>query len=105
MRFKTYSDQNPPVRGTAKKIYRALKSKGFQIWDLHYNPNCWMRRLEDGWATWACEITAPDGEVFECWCGWDDERGAYLQGNTAPFAVVFLHKMNTHACGDVPVVR
>lgn len=93
MSFKTYSDQNPPKRGTAKKIYDALKSKGFRIGYLRYNPNCWMRQVEDGWATWSCEIIAPDGEVFECWCGWDNDCGAYLQGNSAPFAVVFLSNL------------
>lgn len=89
--FKTYSDANPPQRGTAAKIYEALKARGYQVEDLHYNPNNWMKSLEQGWATWACSIY-DEHEHFECWCGWDEERGAYLQGNGAPFAVVWLGK-------------
>lgn len=89
MRFKSYSDENPPRRGNAKKIYQAMKAQGFKVWDLHYNPNCWGRGAILGWGTWACHVS--DGEEsLECWCGWDDERGAYLQGSGAPFACFWL---------------
>jgi len=90
LRFKQYSDENPPKRGTAKKIYQALKARGFRVWYLQYNANCWMRRLEDGWATWSCGISDEDGLDLESWCGWTENGGAYLQGTSAPFAVIWL---------------
>ena len=82
--FKVYSDKNPPKSGTAKKIYAALKKRGFKVWDLHYNPNLWGRGAIDGWGTWACSVS-DEHDSFESWCGWDEKLGAYLQGNSAPF--------------------
>jgi hypothetical protein len=89
MAFQTYSDQNPPRHGNSKRIYLALKAAGFEVRYLKYNPNCWMKRPEDGWATWSCSIS-DDEEELDCWCGWDKERGAYLQGTAAPFRVIWL---------------
>lgn len=55
--MKTYSDDNPPKSGNAKKIYNALKANGWIVKDLHYNPNCWGQSSgSNGWGTWACEI-------------------------------------------------
>ena len=88
MHFRTYSDENPPERGTAKKIYNALKCCGFIVYDLHYNPNCWGRRSEDGWNTWACDVSSKIC-AGEFWCGWNEGR-AYLQSEHAPFNVVWL---------------
>ena len=90
MRFKDYSTDNPPKRGTAKKIYQAFIECGFTVHNLHYNANCWMHNLNDGWATWACGISDATGWWIECFCGWDNERGAYLQGSSAPFHVIWL---------------
>lgn len=91
MRFKDYGKDNPPKRGTAKKIYQALIERGFTVHNLHYNANCWMRGTIDGWGTWACEISDAT-DCIECWCGWDEERGAYLQGSGAPYAVIWLQQ-------------
>ena len=84
-----YSDDSPPRGGNAKRIFDALQSHGFRVIDLHYNANLWGRGRIDGWGTWACTIS--DGDVMECWCGWDVEHGAYLQGQTAPYAVVWVN--------------
>lgn len=89
MSFNQYSDDNPPKRGTAKKIYQALKTCGYTVQYLQYNANCWMRQLEDGWATWSCGISDKEASL-ECWCGYNAGGGAYLQGPSAPFAVYWL---------------
>jgi len=99
--FNEYSDKNPPKRGTAKKIYQALKDHGFTVWDLHYNPNCWGQGAHLGWGTWACHISDEDGGM-ERWCGWYGDRGAYLRDQSAPFSVYWLTK-ETANVGTVSV--
>ena len=90
--MNTYTETNPPRRGRALKIWRALERAGYKINDLHYNPNLWGLRPELGWGSWACSVIDKKigGGDREYLCGWNDERGAYLQAMNAPFAVVFL---------------
>lgn len=88
-----YSDTNRPRRGTARKIYAELVRAGYQVCDLHYNPNLWGRAGEDGWGTWACELW--NGQKLECWCGITVGGDVYLQGTTAPYNVVRLTKKSS----------
>ena len=79
-----YNDADPPRRGTATKIYTALKAAGFAVDGLRYNPNLWGRAAEDGWGTWACEVRGPMN--FAGWCG-TDRVGVFLRMSRAPYAV------------------
>ena len=92
MHFKSYTPEHPPKRGTARKIWRSMSRAGIKVWELHYNPNCWMRGLVSGWATWAGRFTA-ENETLECWCGWHEDAGsAYIQLSYAPFTWVLVEK-------------
>lgn len=63
-----------------------MSRAGIKVWELHYNPNCWMRDLASGWATWAGTFTVPEKSTLQAWCGWHEEtRGAYIQLSYAPF--------------------
>jgi hypothetical protein len=81
-----YSATNLPKRGTARRIWRAFEAAGFQVAELHYNPNLWGRGGVDGWGTWACEVCSPDRVWFETWC-FIQNGTLYLQGNAAPYAI------------------
>jgi len=89
--FKSYTQENPPRRGKALKIWRELSTiPKFEMLELHYNPNCFGNAKNDGWGTWACHFRF-EGDYSEQWCGWDN--GAYLMGNVLPFRVVFAKTM------------
>ncbi len=93
--MNTYSDGNRPRGGNALKIWLALKVAGYEIQDLHYNPNLWGRGMLDGWGTWACQLThaAPGRYTYVdplgCFCGIQDGK-VYLQGMSGQYQVVFL---------------
>jgi len=55
-----YSDENPPKKKMGKKIYQALKEAGYEVEDLHHNPNCWGHRTAiAAWGQWAGTISRP----------------------------------------------
>jgi hypothetical protein len=79
-----YSDQNPPKKGTALKIYQALVAEGWKVVDLHWNRPAWGNLKAMGYSTWACQIIGPDNMDWELWCG--IEGGIpYLQSSVRPF--------------------
>jgi hypothetical protein len=84
--MNSYSEANPPRRGTARRIWRAFEAAGFKVAELHHNPNCWGRGTLKGWGTWACKALSPEGDWFEHWCLVRDGV-LYLQGSGPPFAV------------------
>lgn len=90
--FSSYTTNNPPRRGKPLKIWTTLTNAGFEVLELHYNPNCWMRGLENenGWATWACALRN-QGRYEEYWCGFN-EHGVYLQLMAAPYTAILVRK-------------
>lgn len=90
--MEIYDEQNPPRSGVGKKIFNGLKKAGFEVVDLHYNPNNWGQSKEDGWGTWACRIRGNliTGEYF---CGLTNAGEIYIEGTTAPFGVVILESI------------
>lgn len=81
-----YTPEEPPTRGTAKKIWRALEEAGLEPSSLHYNANCWGRGTQDGWGTWACGIRLGDYH-----CGWDDlTHRAYIRELAAPYTFYWI---------------
>lgn len=88
--FNSYNDDNPPSGGNAAKIYRVFKLHGLKVHDLHYNANCWMKNMHDGWATWACVISGNELGYSEFWCGISNSGDVYIQSSSAPFNVVWL---------------
>lgn len=97
--FKSYGPENPPKRGTGRKIWKAFTAVGITIWELHYNPNCWMQGLVNGWATWAGAFTV-EGDYFESWCGWDEERGAYIQQPFGPYMHLWVRNLGKEKQGE-----
>ena len=80
-----------PRCGNAKRIWRGLIAGGVQVHELHYNPNCWMRALLEGWGTWACTATLPHETGFdEYWCGMLDDGMVYLELSVAPYQRIFF---------------
>lgn len=81
--MNTYTDNNVPKGGNAKKIFDALNRNGFTVIDLHYNPNCWGNSTGDGWGTWSCRIRSDksprDWGDIGIHCGLLDDGRAYLQ--------------------------
>ena len=91
--FRRYSDGDPPMSGTGKKIYDALKVEGFIVYDLHYNANNFGRLAQQGWGTWACSILDKQfSDKEEYLCGYDQQHGAYIQGLTAPYSIIRIGK-------------
>lgn len=91
--LNTYTPENPPKRGTARRLWNALCSAGFHIEELHYNPNCWGHR-SDGWGTWAFSGYSSKVNIDKegALCGIHEGR-AYIQGLSAPYSVVFLDSL------------
>jgi len=92
--MNTYSDNNPPKSGNAKKIYTAFKEKGWDVADLHYNPNCWGKASENGWGTWACKVYgtglyAGDSVSAMFFCGIQNNR-VYIQRLNAPYTAWYV---------------
>ncbi len=94
-KMKEYNESNPPQRGTALRIWRALKRSGWTVSGLRYNPNLWGRGGVKGWGTWACEIWN-ERHRFDCWCGVDSQGIVYLEGPTAPYARVRVERENAN---------
>jgi len=78
-----YTEDNPPKRGKAKKIWEALWDNDFEPRELHYNANCWGRGKDLGWGTWAC------GTILGgLWCGISQGQ-VYVQQMSAPYLVTY----------------
>ena len=84
--MNTYTQDNPPKRGNAKKIWAAMKYNDVEVTELHYNPNCWGKGKDMGWGTWACVTT--EGEFF----AGISQGSAWLQSLHAPFGVRWLKR-------------
>jgi len=89
--LNSYTQENPPKRGTAKKLWRVLHANDIEIEELHYNPNCWGNAAGGGWGTWAFTGYSKRFPI--------DKHGAhcgvykgqvYIRGMTAPYAAIFL---------------
>lgn len=96
--MNTYSDNNPPKSGTAKKIYDVFKKNGWKVVDLHYNENCWGRK-NHGEGSWVCNVWG----IPDSW-GWGATRrteylcgivngNVYLQQASAPFSAWDIGKV------------
>lgn len=81
-----YTPANPPKKGNARSIWSAIESVGFQIIELHYNPNLWGRGKVQGYGTWA--VTMQHDREGK-WAG-VDKRGVYLETMEAPYNRVYL---------------
>lgn len=87
--MQQYTQDNPPRRGTARKIWRQFHDMGIVLTELHYNPNCWGKGRAQGYGTWACAInriksvrlTIVSNELF---CGLNN-GAIYLQTLAAPY--------------------
>jgi hypothetical protein len=86
-----YSDDNRPKNGNAKKIYNKFKEMGWEICDLHYNPNNWGNSQSQGYGTWTCELFM-DKEKFVGFCGVDNNEKIYIQSNRSPFTTAIVEK-------------
>lgn len=84
--MQSYTSTNPPRRGTARKIWEYLARCDIVVKELHYNPNCWGSRRENGWGTWACTIGGGSSEGY--WCGWRLNR-VYLQCMAGAYQIVW----------------
>ena len=83
--FRSYTHDNPPKIGNAKKIWDVL-CNNYKVVELHYNPNCWGNGKENGWNTWACTIE--DYNPWK-WCGIKDGH-VYLQSMVGSYQRVWL---------------
>lgn len=52
--MNSYTQNNPPKNGTARKIWAYIHRGNLRIAELHYNPNNYGNGREAGWGTWAC---------------------------------------------------
>ena len=88
--MNSYTPQNPPRRGNARKIWKSLSLiPGLELIELHYNPNNFERSYVDGWAIWACALML-DGSYHEFWCGLLTDGRAYLLKCVPPYSVVMI---------------
>lgn len=93
-----YNEDNPPKRGTALKIWKALKAKGHRIIDLHYNPNCWGA-IHDGWGLWVVETQFRIDYTMRFWFVRVQGDRVVLQQPEAPFGMFEIPDMSEKA-GD-----
>lgn len=90
--MNSYSDTNKPKSGTARRLYDALKNAEMVVHDLHYNPNLWGKAKENGWGTWAAELTT-NGTHFHCFLGFiGNSNSVYLQMPIAPYTMCYLSR-------------
>lgn len=92
MALNRYTDR-PKRKGTARTIWDGFKKAGFQIHELHYNPNCWGAAKNLGWGTWAFSQSVTDDGFF---CGVRDGR-VYIQGISAPFVTLWCDTLSPEA--------
>jgi len=72
-RMNSYTPDSPPKGGTAKKLWHVLHDAGFEVGELHYNPNCWGH--DGGWGGWAfTEKGKEAGAGFHCYIGFGKLR-------------------------------
>jgi len=83
--MKSYTKNNVPKKGNAKKIWDVLK-KGIE--ELHYNPNLYGKGKLQGWGTWACTF---DNDFY--WCG-IERNIVYLEQQHAPFRRIYFNDNN-----------
>lgn len=94
--MNTYTRNNPPKRGNARRIFTALQEAGYTVLDLHYNANLWGRGEGLGWGTWACRVVIAGGIEFEAHCGIYEGK-AYIRGYHASGPAIELGKSESEA--------
>ena len=90
MKQVSYTKNNIPTKGVAKKIWDTLIANGFVVDELHYN---YGRRSTGGSGTWACEASNEEKNIdseFGFHCGVVGKISVYLQQMSAPFGRYFV---------------
>lgn len=77
-----YTPDNPPRRGTARRLWKELTAAGFDVAFLMYNANCWGlgKHTGDAWGSWAVDVYE-HGRRVNYICGIDKQSNqAWISG-------------------------
>ena len=95
---RIYSQSDPPRRGKARRIWRAIEARGWTPLAVGYNSTCWGADRSLGWGTWWCDYLDESGKWWGYWCGVDERTDAvYLQSCVAPFFSALIESPRTPA--------